>query len=86
MKFNGFLFLLELNLPLAPIAMLVGFIVLLPVSIMLNKSRIKHKRKIYREAIIKVENIKSFHTILYLILCSLLFLVMILLVVIKAIS
>ncbi len=86
LEFNGFSFLMKQGLPLAPIAMLISFVILLPIYIIFSRLRLKDKRKIYREVIKKAGNLKRIYSNLYLILCSLAFLSIILLVIINGLN
>jgi hypothetical protein len=86
LEFEGFLCLLEQDLPLAPIAMLIGFLILLPVFIIFRKQRLKDRRKIYREMIKKVANHRRIYSYLYLIFCCLGFVSIILLAIINRLN
>lgn len=86
LEFNGFLFLLKKDLPLAPIAMIISFVILLPVLILFSRFRLKNKKKVYREVISKVGNTKRIYSKLYLVFCSLALLSIILLVIINGLN
>lgn len=83
LELNGFLFLLRQGLPLAPIAMLISFVLLLSAFIIFSKLRLKDKRKMYREVIKMVGNHNRVYSYLYLVICSLAFLSIILLVILN---
>ena len=83
-NFKGLMHLLNKGLPLGVIAIFLGFIVLFPMILLLNKAVIKNKISIIRITLLKMKQINSLYTVAYLILCSILFLLTILIVILNS--
>lgn len=77
---NGMMFLLSKGLPLGPMAIGLGFLLLLP-TLLLNKLSIQNKSKTIRNALIEVQSLKKVYTVLFLVLTFILFLLTVLLVI-----
>jgi hypothetical protein len=72
--------LLDKNLPLGPIAFLLSFVILSPISIILNTIKIKNKIAIQRAALLEMKQINRLYPIIFLVICGILFIIDLLIV------
>jgi hypothetical protein len=75
LHFKGVLFLIDQNIPLAPIGILLGLLLFIPVSLRFNKISNKDKYYYFRKAILKTKRIRRFYTLIYIIFSGLLFII-----------
>ena len=80
--YPGFTNLISQGLPLAPIGMLLVFVLLLPFAGYLAKKQ-KLKSGIKRKAILQMAGISKYYTIFFLVLCCCLFVLTMILIIVK---
>lgn len=83
LKFNGLLYLLDKGLPLGPIAIFLGFIIILPIILVMNKKVIINKRLFLRLLLLKTEKINRIYSLAFVFFCFFLFLSTIFIVIIN---
>ncbi len=79
-NFNGFASFFSRGIPLAPVAMIIVFAVLLPIINNVSRKSIRNKSLLFRTAISRVNQISKYYTIIYLVLCFVLFVITILII------
>jgi hypothetical protein len=72
--FKGIVYLMDLDLPLGPIGILGGSILIFTISAFFSNIKLKNKYLVLRKAINKTLNLNIIYTIIYLVFCCILFL------------
>jgi len=75
LNINGFAYIFNSELPLGPIATILGFIIMLPIILLLNVrfKNIKNKRTIIKIALIKTRKISKWYKFGFMVFCLILF-------------
>lgn len=73
--FSGFAELVSKGWPLAPIGMIVVFVLLLPIAVYFNKRPLKVTTNVKREAILQMRGISKYYTVFFLVFCCVLFVI-----------
>jgi hypothetical protein len=86
LDFKGILYLSGQHIPLAPIGIFVGAILLIPIFLLFNMQSGEAKYKIFRKAIIKISYINIVLPVVYITICCLLFIIGLIMVVIHTLK